>query len=265
MLWVVVKCQCFQIFGILIRQYCLVLNKKKLLIILVYSSILFSYGYEGAISSLVTVPSPPVVVDKLGYLLDQGYKIVGSFIEDSPDALTHHALNLGVNKSQLMFSRMPGTNMWTREQFIDAIANCNCTMALPTGVSQQYQAVLQRDHPGVRGLFVRDTVMRREMLDTFHGPLHSTFARKAKFLGEAGVFTQILKLSLFTFTYRDNIFLEISDHLDRLPNPFPISEPKISSIFAAWATLLGVAFISCLLEYIVYLQYISVNDLHILL
>jgi len=236
--------------------FCLVLNKHKLLILLTFSSIIFSYGYEGVISSLVTVPSPPVVVDKLTYLLDQGYKTIGSFIEETPDAFTRHALNLGVNKTKLISSRMTGTDLWTREQFIAAIANCNCTMAVLTGISQQYQAVLQRDHPGVRGLFLRDTVMRREMLDTFHGPLHSTYARKAEILGEAGLFNQILKLLLFTFTYEDNIFLEMSNHQDRMPTPFPITEPKISSIFAAWATLLGVAFISFLLEYI-YSTYLS--------
>jgi len=40
-------------------------------------------------------------------------------------------------------------------------------------------------------------------------------------------------LHQYTVLYSDNRFLEQSDYIDRMPSPFPISEPKIFSIFVA--------------------------------
>jgi len=66
-------------------------------------------------------------------------------------------------------------------------------------------------------------------------------------LREAGLFK---KMDGF-FKESSNIrFLEFTDHFDRKPKPFTVTEPKIFSIFASLAALHGVNFLSFIFEYV---------------
>jgi len=59
------------------RQECRILTgNRKFLIIFIATTIVLTYGYEGMISSLVTVAPPVMGYNKLKVLLDGGYKIL---------------------------------------------------------------------------------------------------------------------------------------------------------------------------------------------
>jgi len=50
--------QWVEIYSILMRQSCNILEKNKLLVIFIFAAIIFTYGYEGIVSSYLTVPPP---------------------------------------------------------------------------------------------------------------------------------------------------------------------------------------------------------------
>ena len=63
----------FEIYAILMRQECRILTgNRKFLIIFIATIIVLTYGYEGMISSLVTVAPPVMGHNKLKSLLDGG-------------------------------------------------------------------------------------------------------------------------------------------------------------------------------------------------
>jgi len=69
--------QWFQIYSILMRQCCTVLNANKSLVIFILAAIVFTYGFEGIISSYLTVPPQFKVFKTLSELIGNGYKIIG--------------------------------------------------------------------------------------------------------------------------------------------------------------------------------------------
>jgi len=81
---ILLRGQWFQVYSILMRQSCTILNKNRTLIIFILATIIFTYGYEGIISSLVIVPPPIKVFNTMKELLDNGYRIVGHY-ETNPD------------------------------------------------------------------------------------------------------------------------------------------------------------------------------------
>jgi len=65
LLLLLLRGQWFQICSILMRQSCSVINRNKTLIVFIFASIIFTYGYEGVISSLLTVPPPIKIFETL--------------------------------------------------------------------------------------------------------------------------------------------------------------------------------------------------------
>jgi len=73
----ILRGQWFPVIAILMRQDCRILNgRQKLLIIFILATIIFTYGYEGVISSLLTAQPPVIMYETLKDLLGAGYKIV---------------------------------------------------------------------------------------------------------------------------------------------------------------------------------------------
>jgi len=73
----ILKIQLLHVFGILMRQECRALQgRRKLVIVFVLVAIVLTYGYEGIISSLLTVSPPILVYAKLKPMLEDGYKIM---------------------------------------------------------------------------------------------------------------------------------------------------------------------------------------------
>jgi len=65
------------IAAILLRQSSSEVATKRPLVVFVFACIIFTYGYEGVISSLIIVRPPFFVFDSMKELLDNGYKIFG--------------------------------------------------------------------------------------------------------------------------------------------------------------------------------------------
>jgi len=67
----------FQIYSILMRQSCTVLERNRILILFILATIIFTYGYEGVISSYLTVLPPIVVLKTVRELIESGYQVIG--------------------------------------------------------------------------------------------------------------------------------------------------------------------------------------------
>jgi len=63
----------FPVFAILMRQNCGILDGRKLLMIFIIAAIIFTYGYEGIVSSFLTVQPPVKVYETLKGLLSANY------------------------------------------------------------------------------------------------------------------------------------------------------------------------------------------------
>jgi len=73
----IIRGQWFPVFAILMRQDCTILNGRHtvLLMIFILATIIFSYGYEGVVSSLLTAQPPLIVFTTLKEVLNGGYKL----------------------------------------------------------------------------------------------------------------------------------------------------------------------------------------------
>jgi len=58
---IIIRGQWFLIYAILMRQNCRILEQRKLLILFILATIIFTYGYEGIISSQLI--KPPGVIE----------------------------------------------------------------------------------------------------------------------------------------------------------------------------------------------------------
>jgi len=73
---VILRGEWFPVFAVLMRQDCTILNgRQKVIIVFILATIIFTYGYEGVISSFLTVKPPVFVYETLKDLLDKGYRI----------------------------------------------------------------------------------------------------------------------------------------------------------------------------------------------
>jgi len=75
---VFLKVNLFDIFAILMRQECRIMKDLRIFaVIYILSSIIFTYGYEGVISSLVIVKPPVIIHDRLKDMLaNHDFKIL---------------------------------------------------------------------------------------------------------------------------------------------------------------------------------------------
>jgi len=126
----VLRGQWFPVFAILMRQDCRILQgKQKLLMIFILATIIFTYGYEGVVSSLLTVQPPVFVFKTLKELLfNDSYKIATSVGNSlAPFQRIFEQENIPENMHSKIAWKPRGQ---TRGEEIDALAQCNTTITI---------------------------------------------------------------------------------------------------------------------------------------
>jgi len=77
----------FEVYAIMMRQDCRILERHKPLVFFILAAVVFTYGYEGVISSFLTIPPPIIIYDTLKELIDQNYKILGFSLDEETSGI----------------------------------------------------------------------------------------------------------------------------------------------------------------------------------
>jgi len=247
----------FEIIAILMRQFCSVLDKKKMLIIFILATILFTYGYEGVISSFVTVPPPFKIFNTLKELLDGKYKIMISRYDRGGDKYfntdIYHPMfkaeNIKLNRSNmgLYFQPMRGSESY----YGNILPNCNLTIAYTPELLDFWEYVMWKKH-GNRGIRcyraskIAGPLIRAKY--TLFGVYHSHVMRALQVLFESGVLEMYTNFNVFVKSLYPRRLFEILEYEDGKPAPFTMNDSKLLSIFLIWGFGLLVSFLSVATE-----------------
>jgi len=238
--------QWFQIYSILMRQSCTVLNRHRTLIIFIFATIIFTYGYEGIVSSFVIVPPPIIVLENLKDLLTHRYQIIGN--------RNHPVLQkvfMEENITQFFnTSFVPPGDSLRGFEILEYASNCNATFIGPTNSLDR----LMLAFPDVQWHAASDTVIPVESAYHLFGTFHYKFGLILLRMREAGLLQWIDSTATSLF---NNVAKMLSREdrkepiLTNLPVAFQLSDWRILSMFAVWASLLVISAVALLLEVIV--------------
>jgi len=230
--------QWFEIFAIIMRQSCSILDKKKILMVFILATIIFTYGYEGVISSFITVPPPFKIFSTLSELLNSKYKIMipdyGGNIFLNSDI--YHALfkaeNIALNHSNM--GRYFQPTRGSESHFGFNLPFGNLTVAYAPEVLDYWQFAMWQKH-GKEGLrcFRASKIAGPQIKTkyTFFGFYHSHMMRALQVLFESGVLGLYINFNVFVKNFGPRMMFEVLDYQDRRPAVFTMNDWKILSIF----------------------------------
>jgi len=243
----------FNVYAILMRQSCTVLSPNKTVIIFIMATIIFTYGYEGVISSFLTVPPPVHIFKSLKELLQNGYKVNG--YNPAADAVHRDLIPIFRREnitptddlrpglvSESYYSKYGGS--------FEALAHCNITASMITSNLRKAQSFLMAMFELVdRCNFVTDTVLPSEALYQFLGHSHLTLAKATQVLWESGVMGYIYHFAAYVKSYQTDRNQDVFEYKEEKKEvSFEMSDSRILSIFLGWAALLTCVFGAFLLE-----------------
>jgi len=241
-------------YSILMRQSCTILERNKILIIFILATIIFTYGYEGVVSSLLTVPPPVKTFKTLGELLDNGYKLIGYDPNGNDSYLRQIFSRENITKTfQEAIVKDPRKSL-TVDQKIESMAQCNIGTILfgSTMVLNYCRNTIQELYPGttIKCYSTLGTVVHKEVVYHVLGNYHDRLTRTLARMSEAGLLDMYQRITNFmynalvsTATQREEIIINSA------LVPFKLSDWRILSIFIIWAILLGMTLVTLLLEY----------------
>ena len=221
------------IFAILMRQDCSVLRKKKVLILFIFASILFTYGYESFISCSLTVPPPFVVFTHLKDLIENGYKIFGLTEHGDGDLMkklrrTFVALNITASVES---SIVPESYFLSTYYVVLGLSQCNVTFPVVKHMEEAWKTEIAKQTRGVNCYFGKEATAENDpMLYSFSGPLKKDLVKIAGYFQESGILSMYMDF-VFNGVNREKIFATAE--------AFELQDWKILSIFVGWAGFLG--------------------------
>jgi len=232
----------FQIYAILMRQSCTVLRNNKTLIVFVFCTIVFAYGYESIVSSFLTVLPPYKVFKTLKELVENGYKIVGfSRDEDQVPDLAAVFKRENISAS-LRSSVVEGGARLSYGQQLLAVGQCNATLNHGVPILNQYIRDFHKYYPSINCHVVRNTVILKPLTFFFFGDSKEQLSQVLHKMGEAGLPSMysdfaafLITLSSRTITSQGNASINLGDW-------------KILSVFVGWCSLLGITFLVFVVE-----------------
>jgi len=248
------------IFAILMRQSCSMLNRHKVLILFIFSSIIFTYGYEGIVSSLLTVPPPYKTFKNMTELFAAGYKLLfpstllKAVSTDTNDTQKHERLNISNKDMDNMQSfSVPDSYI----NFIQLFAACNVTIVTDSSVLFTNKISLMEILPTgamCHGIAAPEFVIR--WVYTFMGEDHLVLNAMTRNLHESGILSLYLDYETYTVSYPDKRKIEMSENWKATSVvAFQMLDWKMFSIFTVWCVCLAISLsifiIEKVFEYIV--------------
>jgi len=184
--------QWLEIVAILMRQSCSILDDRKLLIVFILVTIVFTYGYEGVVSSFLTAPPPFKVFDTLKQLLENGYKLIGF----QPELMANPNLarlfeSENISLSHWESSLVPGTFNIPVSLVLPMLAAGNYTYSLRDSQTTKWEVMVEVKY-GVKCHTVRALSYPQNWIDTYVGPSREAMIKAAQEMAEAGI--QVMSL-----------------------------------------------------------------------
>jgi len=143
--------QWFQIYSVLMRQSCTILEKNKILIIFILATVIFTYGYEGIISSLLTVPPPVIVFRTLRDLIVNNYKILGVYERKDGKYSELDAVFKQENiTASVSSSIVANSSRWMDYYLTALLAQCNTTWTLSKYSEDTHVRNIGLRFPGIK-------------------------------------------------------------------------------------------------------------------
>jgi len=234
----------FEVFAILMRQDCTILNNHKFLFFFILATIVITCAYESIISSFVTLPPPVLVFRTISDLLDNGYRIAGGVTASELEPL--------FKQEQISLDRIQASLHPTKADWV--VAECNAAIVVVAhsgflGIGPVHYVVLK--HSKLYCHLVIESRIEMPVLDVFAGFAHRKMAATAQTMVESGMMEIYLarKIHLVNLPFNRPIAL-IKEEAEGRERPFNLSDKKIRSIFVGWAVLVGFDVIALITELI---------------
>jgi hypothetical protein len=258
-LTVVCKGQWLDVFGVLfVRQAALSLNQNKPLIPLLFAAIVITCGYESIFSSHLIVPPPPIVAQNLKELLKSGYSIFPHLTFLLSNKTIYSVLKReNISHSSLTEPPFVTDNYPWPSDFNDNMTHwaifstytITSIVTSPELYANQYEMDLNFPQLGMKCHFVKETKYPTENLITYSGYHVTTFQSFMNSMDESGLMDMLYSFWEYADLLHARILVEKREHAEeRAEVPLKLNDPKVISIFVAWAALSLVASIAFMVE-----------------
>jgi len=239
--------QWFQICSILMRQSCTILNRNKILIIFIFATIIFTYGYEGVISSFLTVPPPIKVFKRLRDLVVSGYKIMGineGSLRELNELFERDNISIPINDSIVH-----GSYYFSDYQIKTSLSQCNTTFQ----VSARFEEASISSFVEIIFAQVKCHVVKhsKKLANTnyfFFGQLKDVLRSYARIWIETGLMTVIDGFGKYMANLKTMKLTKAKIVEETRLAPFEMSDWKVLSAFVGWAFRLGISMLVFILE-----------------
>jgi len=205
---------------------------------LISATIIFTYGYEGVISSFLTVQPPVIIYKKLKDLLLANYKIL---INELQDPVTLIPVFKTENITETLKS-----SIVVISQDLELLASklflartCNTTLLINYDGQKECKILLKKAFPDIFCYSVTETVVSRDEIFNFFGVYHIVFSKIVDSFISSGILSWYYKIEVYKrkrwISPQDIGALEYEEYKER---PFTMKDWRILRIFIAWTGLL---------------------------
>jgi len=249
LLAVLLKGNMFEIYAILMRQECLILKKYKFLIIFMLASIVITCGYEGIISSFLTVPPPLVVFNTLKELIANNYKIIG--YADNVQIFELESVFKGENITyhrNLTPSLVQNTYYMSESEHLLMLSQCNVTRSFGVSSMSPWKFDMKKQFPDIACHHAKNTVLKSKFIHTFAGYSHLHLFKAFNRIKASGITLFFRNFIAYYKKYATNREIELQEYNLRKPLAFELGDWKLLSVFCLWAGFASFAFLVFLLE-----------------
>jgi len=246
---VILRGQWFPVFAILMRQQCLIRNRRdaKLLMVFILAAVIFTYGYEGVVSSFLTVQPGMTVVETLKELVDrEGYKIaVYGDGTETPHRPVLKRENITSNPVSIMRSMGWDPSDNTKAY---ALSTCNFTMALTQASHEKWLVLMNKRYPKISCKVIRKTKYVEDIIYFYWGQYYLNFVKVEEWFVQSGLMNYYSNCAEYTVKLFTAPVIERMDSLGKQSTSFAMNDWKILSVFIIWAFALFTALIVYALE-----------------
>jgi len=232
----------FQVYSILMRQSCTLLERHKILIIFIFATIIFTYGYEGVVSSFLTIPPPFEVFKTLNDLLRANYTLAGvSETTRNPNFLVAlERENISTTPENIAKIVLHGNVFLPNSKIKKKVAEIESATLQPNRITYYYRYSIE-DRYDVKCHTVKHFVMSQQLYSILFGETHKLVVKILQRIEEAGMASNIhdLVIHLRRCAWSASINKALKKENDVVP--FKMSDWKILSIFIVCGLLKCVA------------------------
>jgi len=246
-LTILLKGNWFPVFSILMRQECRILNgRQKILVIFILVTIIFTHGYEGVVSSFLTVQPPVIKIKNLKelYADSNGYKLLAAAGSDMSSLKS-------VFDRENISERLVNGIEWldwkeqiVPDRIVHMLVQCNRTYSIRREFVSVWKIEIKKLNDKINCNSVKESSIHSRFIHQYFGPHFLKFIAVEQIFIESGVWTHFTDFERYLEQLRTMKKQEEAGFNESLPISFTIMDWKVMSTFVGWvALLLGAALV----------------------